>query len=432
MRAFIIAGGQGTRSANPNLPKSLSMIANEPVIAHQLKELLAVDRITKITLVLGNQAEMISEWIGEFRSKIKTPKKIEIVIENSPRGSGGFLRELINGCGESSCFVVLGDIAPRGGILECFHQFETQQLSATNVVFVHPNDHPYDSDSIIRKTNLQNIETIIFKNTKQDNLPPNLSPVGFFFLNENDSSLWPEEEVLDLMQGAIPALVTKGRKVLAIDILRRSIDIGTPKRLDQVNRSIEQVGQYIDFAVFIDRDDTIIIDPNKRVRPEPEVCLINGVIPLLELLNRYGVPVVCVSNQPIIAKGIATDQDIKEQNTQVDRLLAEQGVYIDKWLYCPHHPESGFVGEIKELKKDCNCRKPNPGMLLKVASEHNISLFKSLIIGDSFRDIEIKENLIARIHYNPMGDCTIKVEHNCYESFGDILAKVKMLVEGQS
>ena len=71
----------------------------------------------------------------------------------------------------------------------------------------------------------------------------------------------------------------------------------------------------------------------------------------------------------------------------METLLGREGAYLDGIYYCPHHPHKGYEGEIPELKFDCNCRKPKPGMILKAAEEFNIDLVNSWMIGDSESDI---------------------------------------------
>lgn len=72
--------------------------------------------------------------------------------------------------------------------------------------------------------------------------------------------------------------------------------------------------------------------------------------------------------------------------------LGLQGAYLDAIYYCPHHPDSGFAGEVKELKIDCDCRKLKPGLLLKSSKELNIDLSQSWMIGDSKNDILAGKN----------------------------------------
>jgi histidinol-phosphate phosphatase family protein len=139
---------------------------------------------------------------------------------------------------------------------------------------------------------------------------------------------------------------------------------------------------------------------------------------------------VCISNQPSVAKGQSTFQEIDAQNQEIQALLALEHVYIDKWLYCPHHPESGFENEIKELKISCNCRKPKAGMIERVIAEHDVDVLKSVIIGDTFRDIEVETNLRLRIHYFPAGTCDILTNHVCIKNFEQVESQLIKFTKG--
>lgn len=160
------------------------------------------------------------------------------------------------------------------------------------------------------------------------------------------------------------------------------------------------------------------------------MALTVGAIPLLKLLNDTGIPVICISNQPAIAKGQSTFQKIDVQNQEIQALLADEYVYIDKWLYCPHHPETGFESEIKELKISCNCRKPKDGMIEEARARHNIDVSKSVIIGDTFRDVEIQANLGMRIHFFPQGNCDILTNHVCVKNFEQVKSELIIYMEG--
>lgn len=99
-----------------------------------------------------------------------------------------------------------------------------------------------------------------------------------------------------------------------------------------------------------------------------------------------------VTNQPVIARGEVTEEELEEIHKKMETLLGLDGAYIDDIYYCPHHPDKGFEGEIPELKIECDCRKPKTGMLEKAAREHNIDLSSSIMIGDSTLDIKMAEN----------------------------------------
>lgn len=97
---------------------------------------------------------------------------------------------------------------------------------------------------------------------------------------------------------------------------------------------------------------------------------------------------IVVTDQPVIARGEVTIAELELIHSKMETLLGGYGAYLDGTFICPHHPHSGFRGEVSILKVDCNCRKPKPGLLLKAAFYFNIDLKQSWMIGDSWRDIE--------------------------------------------
>ena len=94
----------------------------------------------------------------------------------------------------------------------------------------------------------------------------------------------------------------------------------------------------------------------------------------------------------MIARGEVSFAELTEIHNKMETLLGEDGAYLDAIYFCPHHPDKGFDGEIPELKFDCDCRKPKPGMLIKAAKEFNIDLTKSWMVGDSDSDIMAGKN----------------------------------------
>ena len=104
-------------------------------------------------------------------------------------------------------------------------------------------------------------------------------------------------------------------------------------------------------------------------------------------INEKGYLVIVITNQPMIAKGFMTREDLDEIHKKIETKIGLKGAKIDAIYYCPHHPEIGFDGEVKELKIDCDCRKPKIGLLLEAEKEFNIDLEKSYLIGDGTVDI---------------------------------------------
>ena len=144
-------------------------------------------------------------------------------------------------------------------------------------------------------------------------------------------------------------------------------------------------------AIFLDRDGTI----NKEVGFLTDINkmeLISGVGKAIKKINASGFLAIVITNQPVIARGELDFPELQEINNKMETLLGKEGAYLDAIYYCPHHTDSGFVGERIAYKCLCGCRKPKPGMLLQAAKDFNIDLSQSYMIGDSWRDIEAGQN----------------------------------------
>ena len=130
-------------------------------------------------------------------------------------------------------------------------------------------------------------------------------------------------------------------------------------------------------AAFLDRDGTIVRDA-EYLRDANEVELLPGAARAIGRLNRDGVPVIVVTNQSGIARGLLTHDDYTAVRKRLDELLAAEGARIDASYVCPHHPD--FTGA-------CDCRKPATLLYRQAAAEHAIDLARSTFIGDRWRDV---------------------------------------------
>jgi len=135
-------------------------------------------------------------------------------------------------------------------------------------------------------------------------------------------------------------------------------------------------------AVFMDRDNTLIEDPGYINNPD-QVKLLPGASEALIELKEIGYKRVIVTNQSAIARGIVTEKVLGRIHERLEKILAQEGAYIDKIYYCPYHPD----GVIEKYRKDSDLRKPNCGMILAAAEEMSIDLGQSWMIGNSYRDI---------------------------------------------
>ena len=109
-------------------------------------------------------------------------------------------------------------------------------------------------------------------------------------------------------------------------------------------------------------------------------------------INRKGYLAICLTNQSVIARNLCDLEELKMIHNRMDRLLGENGCYLDDLFFCPHHPDSGFPEERKEYKIVCQCRKPATGMVEQAVAMYNLDLTKSWMIGDRSEDIQLAQN----------------------------------------
>lgn len=157
-------------------------------------------------------------------------------------------------------------------------------------------------------------------------------------------------------------------------------------------------------AVFLDRDGTI----NKYVgflRDINDLELIPGVAEAIKRINESGFLAIVITNQPVIARGEVTVDELNLIHAKMETLLGAAGAYLDAIYYCPHHPDRRFEGEIEFLKIVCDCRKPKPELAFRAVNDFNIDLNNSIFIGDTDTDIQTAHNahLATAVLYKGVG-----------------------------
>ncbi len=135
-------------------------------------------------------------------------------------------------------------------------------------------------------------------------------------------------------------------------------------------------------AVFLDRDGVITKHVHYLHRVA-EIALVPGAADAIRRLNARDIAAVIVTNQSAVARGLLSEAELRAIHEELSRMLGKEGARIDGIFYCPHHPDFGAP----PYRRDCECRKPKPGLLLEAASELDIDLGESAIVGDSLTDI---------------------------------------------
>lgn len=388
VKTIIMAGGKGTRvsSVNSAIPKPMLPILEKPVLEYEI-DCIRRQGYTDIIIVIGYLGKVIQEYFGDGS---KWGISIQYIVEEVPLGTAGALYYLKDKLSDD--FLLLnGDIIFDIDIKR-FYQYH-KMYGGLATIFTHPNDHPYDSGIIVADQNgcvcewlHKESERLWYQNRVN-------AGIHMFSPNIFDEryGLFRYVKKLDLDRNVLRPLIAE-QKLYAYDSPEYVKDMGTPDRLFQVGKDIRSGKVEAknlskkQRAVFLDRDGTI----NRHVgflKKISDLELLPYVEDAIRKMNDLGYLVIVITNQPVIARGEVSEEELHEIHNKMETLLGEKGAYIDALYYCPHHPDKGYAGERIELKKDCSCRKPKPGMILKAAKDFNIDLSQSWMVGDSESDI---------------------------------------------
>ena len=414
VKTVIMAGGRGTRIASVarDVPKPMIPIDGKPVLEREI-ECLRAQGLTDILLTVGHLAPVIMDYFGDGGG---FGVHIDYYVEAEPLGNAGALFRLRDKLPED--FLLLnGDVMFDVDFerMAAFHRSHGGLVT----LLTHPNDHPYDSGLILTGPDGAVAQWL----SKEDQRPQwyqNRVNAGLHILSPKLLERRPDTPKVDLDRQILKPLAGTGQ-LFCYDSPEYVKDMGTPERYQAVCRDFVsgRIGarnlKKKQRAIFLDRDGTI----NKYVgflRDIDEMELLPHAAEAIREINRSGYLAIVATNQPVIARGEVTWARLQEIHNKMETLLGEQGAYLDGIYICPHHPHKGYPGEIPELKIDCDCRKPKPGLLLKAAEDYNIDLAASWMVGDSESDI-----LAGRA----AGCRCVKLETD-----GDLRAAVRSILEG--
>lgn len=385
MTTVIMAGGKGTRIAtvNSDVPKPMIPIAGKPILEYTV-EMLQRQDCTDIILVVGHLGQIIQDYFGDGA---KWGVSISYIVEQEPLGTAGALYYLKDRI-DSDFLLINGDLICDVNIDKFYKWHRENHCTAT--ILTHPNSHPYDSGLIVADEKGRVTGWL----TKEDERLwyRNRVNAGLHMLSPKVFAYFDTLQKVDLDRDILRRLIGEGQLYI-YDSPEYVKDMGTPDRYEAVQKDLQsgRVEQRNllrkQRAVFLDRDGTI----NKYVgflnRIE-DFVLLEDVSEAIRRINDSGYLAIVVTNQPVVARGEVTVGELREIHNKMETLLGQDGAYVDDIFYCPHHPHSGYEGEVRELKIDCACRKPKPGMLLAAAAKYNIDLQQSWMIGDGDNDMQ--------------------------------------------
>ena len=407
MKVVIMAGGKGTRisSVASDIPKPMIKVEGIPVLEREI-ECLKNQGFGDIILTVSHLGNIIMDYFGDGSGNSPVTGEpfgvhIDYYFEEEPLGNAGALFKIKDKL--TSDFLLLNADAMFDVDFNRFVAFHRKHGGLVTL-FTHPNSHPYDSGLIIANKN-GSVEKWLAKEDERPQYYRNRVNAGLHVINPevlelvgiNADSVGKVDVdgkpvKVDLDRQLLKPLAGTG-KMFCYDSPEYVKDMGTPERYYSVCKDCKE-GRISaknlknkQKAIFLDRDGTI----NKYVgflRNIDDFELIDGVAEAIRKINESGYLAVVVTNQPVVARGEVSFEELEEIHSKMETLLGKEGAYLDAIYYCPHHPHKGYEGERPELKIDCDCRKPKPGMLLKAAEDFNIDLSKSWMVGDGENDIQ--------------------------------------------
>ncbi|MBU17711.1 MAG: hypothetical protein CL725_08405 [Chloroflexi bacterium] len=384
----ILAGGMGTRLKvrTGNLPKPMAPIHGRPVLEHQI-ELCRRHGFTRIALLVHYEHETIHAHFGDGAA---FGVELTYCIEGEARGTAGALSDALSSMDER--FLVLyGDTYADIDLRAIWKRHADTRAAAT--LLLHPNDHPHDSDLVEVDADGRVVAVHPYPHPEGSTFRNLVNAALYVMDRERLSGLIPTDRKSDLAKHTFPAMLSAGLRLQAHITPEYIKDMGTPERLDKVERDItiglpERLSTRSPrTAVFLDRDGTINVEVNHLNSPD-QLALIPGAGDAVRALNRAGVLAVGVTNQPVVARGDVTMAGLERIHAKLDHLLGQSKAFLDGLYVCPHHPHKGFPGEVPELKIECDCRKPRTGLIDRAVRDLSIDRRSSWIVGDTSSDIE--------------------------------------------
>lgn len=391
MKIVIIAGGQGTRiaSVNSEIPKAMIPVCGKPIIEHEV-EMAARQGFTDFLFVIGYLGDQIEAYFGNGS---RWGVHIDYFRETQPLGTAGALGLLRDRLTEDF-FVFYGDTVMDIDLQRMLDYHRTKQADAT--LFLHPNDHPYDSDLVDLDADGR-IRAFYHKPHPEGFVAHNIVNAALFVFSPSVLAHIEPGIKSHIEKHVLPRCMEADMRLFGYVSAEYIKDMGTPERYyavcdDMANGKVARLNcANRRPAIFLDRDGVINREVNLLNREE-QMELIPGAAEAIRLINKSDYLAIVVTNQPVIARNLCTLEELDHIHMRLETLLGQERAYLNALYFCPHHPDGGYPEERKEYKIKCDCRKPAPGMLLRAAEEWNIDLANSYMIGDSDRDMQAGAN----------------------------------------
>jgi histidinol-phosphate phosphatase family protein len=383
-QAVILAGGTGSRlrSQGVETPKILLNVNAKSLLENHLDELIK-NEVKEVILSLGHKAKEVINFFNSIKNEYEKKIEVKIVIDRQCVGTKNALLTIVELLAKE--FILLnGDTYHVDYLKHLIEITKLENYKDFDAIFsTRWSDHPEDSDLILQDTQNRIIEFLKKSDSSRIAIQTvALSGMAIIKKNLITTDVLANSE-LDFISSLMISKNLNDLKILSAVNNRVIKDIGTVERIKKIiELKLEETTKP---AIFIDRDGTLInkVDYINKVS---QVKLMKDVHRVLDFYQKKGYLVICISNTPQIARGDLTLNELYLINGEIQKQLKEEGSYVDAFYICPHHPHSGYLGEVPEFKVACNCRKPGTGMIETAILQFPILLEKSIMIGDNWRD----------------------------------------------
>jgi histidinol-phosphate phosphatase family protein len=387
-QAVIIAGGLGTRAHSMTgdvIPKALLPLDGVPIVIRQMRA-LAAEGIERLCVLGGHLGAQLEPALKPEADALGMT--LSVLVEASPLGTAGCLTTM--GAVTEDTLIVYGDMLFDLDLAALTRH--RASFPATLTILCHPNDHPRTSDIVVERDGY--LTRLLPRKQPRDGDVRNLVPAGLYVASPAFFDRLTPGVTADMIHDVIPQMLADSIAVGLYDTPEYMRDSGSPSRHAAAEADI-RAGRvraaHLSVkrpAIFFDCDGVLNHDVGSHgiVRPD-QVEVIDGAAEAVRMARDSGRLAIAVTNRPQVAKGFLDRDGLDAALGRLEAELAEGKGVLDRIYFCPHHPDRGFPGEVPELKIDCDCRKPKPGMILKAARELPVDLPRSVMIGDSLRDI---------------------------------------------
>lgn len=387
MQVVVLMGGLGTRLKDytKQCPKPLVKVNDKPFFEYQL-DLLMAWGFKKFLFLIGYKADMIEEYFGDGSDR-------EITIDycydgKELLGTGGAVRRAYNKL-EDDFMLIYGDSFMDIDYAEALYRYDKgKQNGARALMTVLCNNNRFDKSNVVMDGN-----KLVLYDKHNPTADMDYIDYGVCIYEKSLFDDYAEGEKFDIAK-IQHELSIKGEMTAQI-VTKRFYEIGNPDSLAEFTAYAKKRFDESHPAVFLDRDGVINeiawnedIEQLDSPMNIDQVKFLPGVIEGMKEMAKKGYYLFVVTNQPSAAKGKTTLSMLYDINTYIIEELAKEGVIIDDLFMCSHYPKMQPLTKEAFLIRECDCRKPKPGLLYKALRKYNIDLNNSYMVGDSCTDVE--------------------------------------------